>query len=251
MVEKETPLCHHSLCLFKPKPNHLQLDLTAHHTRTTIRSCPSLFFLHHHPLSSSSSSPFTTVPNILGQDRKEMTEEESSMVVQASVLLRIIETLILIFQLFIKMDKKKSNGVRNLFGGNSNEIAVVPVLEDCFNSVLDFYEQLGKYGEIESLNICDNLADHMVGNVYAQIREEEHVAAALQDLSGRFYASIDINFDFNFITMISFKKLIIRLYLQVAPLSLISQQLRISMKQHVVSMKKTYVTVVVTATSCI
>ncbi|KAF9625897.1 hypothetical protein IFM89_027674, partial [Coptis chinensis] len=25
------------------------------------------------------------------------------------------------------------------------------------------------YGEIESLNICDNLADHMVGNVYAQL----------------------------------------------------------------------------------
>ena len=26
----------------------------------------------------------------------------------------------------------------------------------------DLFEELGKYGEIESLNICDNLADHMV-----------------------------------------------------------------------------------------
>ncbi|KAI3737957.1 hypothetical protein L2E82_27975 [Cichorium intybus] len=103
-----------------------------------------------------------------------------------------------------------------------------------------FYEELGKYGEIESLNICDNLADHMVGNVYAQLREEEHVAAALQNFSGRFYPCIDINFDSDFITMISFKKLIIHLYLQVAPLSLISQQLRISVKQHIDSMKKTY-----------
>lgn len=27
----------------------------------------------------------------------------------------------------------------------------------------DLFEELNKYGEIESLNICDNLADHMVG----------------------------------------------------------------------------------------
>ncbi|CAL5422220.1 unnamed protein product [Camellia sinensis] len=52
----------------------------------------------------------------------------------------------------------------------------------------DLFEELSKYGEIESLNICDNLADHMVGNVYVQFREEEHAANALQNLSGRFYA---------------------------------------------------------------
>ncbi|GMP50067.1 hypothetical protein CsSME_00016830 [Camellia sinensis var. sinensis] len=52
----------------------------------------------------------------------------------------------------------------------------------------DLFEELSKYGEIESLNICDNLADHMVGNVYVQFREEEHAANALQNLTGRFYA---------------------------------------------------------------
>lgn len=26
----------------------------------------------------------------------------------------------------------------------------------------DLFEELSKYGQIESLNICDNLADHMV-----------------------------------------------------------------------------------------
>ncbi|KAF5940653.1 hypothetical protein HYC85_021820 [Camellia sinensis] len=46
----------------------------------------------------------------------------------------------------------------------------------------DLFEELSKYGEIESLNICDNLADHMVGNVYVQFREEEHAANALQNL---------------------------------------------------------------------
>ncbi|KAI9121747.1 hypothetical protein K1719_007137 [Acacia pycnantha] len=44
----------------------------------------------------------------------------------------------------------------------------------------DFFEEISKYGDIESLNICDNLADHMVGNVYVQFREEEHAANALK-----------------------------------------------------------------------
>jgi len=87
----------------------------------------------------------------------------------------------------------------------------------------DLFEELSKYGELESLNVCDNLADHMVcfifisllkprseiqqisnnclpmlsfllyeqvGNVYVQYREEEHAAEALRNLSGRFYAGL-------------------------------------------------------------
>ncbi|KAF3795395.1 Splicing factor U2af small subunit A [Nymphaea thermarum] len=64
----------------------------------------------------------------------------------------------------------------------------------------DLFEELGKYGEIESLNVCDNLADHMVGNVYVQFREEEHAANALQNLAGRFYAGRPIIVDFSPVT---------------------------------------------------
>ncbi|KAF9597081.1 hypothetical protein IFM89_015272 [Coptis chinensis] len=64
----------------------------------------------------------------------------------------------------------------------------------------DLFEELSKYGEIESLNICDNLADHMVGNVYVQFREEEHAAAAVQSLTGRFYAGRPIIVDFSPVT---------------------------------------------------
>ncbi|KAK3405853.1 hypothetical protein EUGRSUZ_K02078 [Eucalyptus grandis] len=53
----------------------------------------------------------------------------------------------------------------------------------------DLFEELSKYGDIENLNICDNIADHMVGNVYVQFREEEHAANAVQNLTGRFYAA--------------------------------------------------------------
>ncbi|MBA0800311.1 hypothetical protein Gohar_010753 [Gossypium harknessii] len=64
----------------------------------------------------------------------------------------------------------------------------------------DLFEELSKYGQIESLNICDNLADHMVGNVYVQFREEEHAANAVKNLSGRFYAARPIIVDFSPVT---------------------------------------------------
>ncbi|KZV47176.1 hypothetical protein F511_05227 [Dorcoceras hygrometricum] len=64
----------------------------------------------------------------------------------------------------------------------------------------DLFEELNKYGEIESLNICDNLADHMVGNVYVQFREEEQAANALNSLTGRYYAGRPIIVDFSPVT---------------------------------------------------
>lgn len=27
-----------------------------------------------------------------------------------------------------------------------------------------------KYGEVEEMNVCDNLGDHLVGNVYVKVR---------------------------------------------------------------------------------
>ncbi|GAB2300497.1 hypothetical protein Dimus_034541 [Dionaea muscipula] len=64
----------------------------------------------------------------------------------------------------------------------------------------DIFEELSKFGEIECLNVCDNLADHMIGNVYVQYREEDQAAAALQALSGRFYSGRPIIADFSPVT---------------------------------------------------
>lgn len=64
----------------------------------------------------------------------------------------------------------------------------------------DLFEELDKHGEIESLNVCDNLADHMVGNVYVQFREEEHALNALKNLTGRYYAGRPIIVDFSPVT---------------------------------------------------
>lgn len=35
-----------------------------------------------------------------------------------------------------------------------------------------FVECEDKYGEIEEMNVCDNLGDHLVGNVYIKVRCE-------------------------------------------------------------------------------
>mmetsp|Transcript_9154 Transcript_9154/g.11383 ORF Transcript_9154/g.11383 Transcript_9154/m.11383 type:complete len:321 (+) Transcript_9154:59-1021(+) len=51
----------------------------------------------------------------------------------------------------------------------------------------DMYEELGKFGRIEALNICDNLGDHMIGHVYAKFTDEEMAADALQIMNGRYY----------------------------------------------------------------
>lgn len=59
------------------------------------------------------------VPNVRGSDRKEMTEDDSDLLVSASDLIRIVESSILTFHRFLKMDKKKPGGVRNLFGGQN------------------------------------------------------------------------------------------------------------------------------------
>ncbi|XP_075485082.1 splicing factor U2af small subunit B-like isoform X2 [Primulina tabacum] len=64
----------------------------------------------------------------------------------------------------------------------------------------DLFEELSKFGEIETLNICDNLADHMIGNVYVQFKEEDQAAAALQALQGRYYSGRPIIGDFSPVT---------------------------------------------------
>ncbi|XP_062232144.1 splicing factor U2af small subunit B-like isoform X3 [Phragmites australis] len=69
--------------------------------------------------------------------------------------------------------------------------------EDFFE---DIYEELGKFGEIENLNVCDNLADHMIGNVYVQFSEEEQAAAAYNALQGRFYSGRPIIVEYSPVT---------------------------------------------------
>lgn len=64
----------------------------------------------------------------------------------------------------------------------------------------DVFEELDKYGEVENLNVCDNVADHMVGNVYIKFRDEESAARCLQGLQNRYYAGRPVNAEFSPVT---------------------------------------------------
>jgi splicing factor U2AF subunit len=51
-----------------------------------------------------------------------------------------------------------------------------------------FVELASKYGEIEELNICDNIGDHLIGNIYVRFKNEEDAGKAVDDLNKRWYA---------------------------------------------------------------
>lgn len=80
------------------------------------------------------------------------------------------------------------------------QVAPEEVMEHYEDFYEDVFEELAKYGEIENLNVCDNLADHMVGNVYVKFKDEESAAKALQALQGRYYAGRPVNAEFSPVT---------------------------------------------------
>ncbi|KAI9193085.1 splicing factor U2AF 26 kDa subunit [Polychytrium aggregatum] len=52
----------------------------------------------------------------------------------------------------------------------------------------DMFVELAKYGEVEEMNVCDNVGDHLVGNVYIRYALEEDAQNAVDALNQRFYA---------------------------------------------------------------
>lgn len=45
-----------------------------------------------------------------------------------------------------------------------------------------------KYGEIEELNICENMSEHLQGNTYAKFRYEEDAEKACLDMNNRWFS---------------------------------------------------------------
>jgi len=50
-----------------------------------------------------------------------------------------------------------------------------------------FVECEDKYGQVEEMNVCDNLGDHLVGNVYVKFKKEEDAEKACSDLNNRWF----------------------------------------------------------------
>ena len=85
-------------------------------------------------------------------------------------------------------------------GGDPSQLDPKKVQEEFDNFYEEVYDELGKFGEIEELNVCENLGDHMVGNVYAKFADEECTDDALKGLFGRFYAGRPLVCEFSPVT---------------------------------------------------
>jgi len=50
------------------------------------------------------------------------------------------------------------------------------------------YCELAKFGHLLELHVCDNVGDHLIGNVYARFEWETEAQAAVDGLNDRWYA---------------------------------------------------------------
>ncbi|OAO15174.1 splicing factor U2AF 35 kDa subunit [Blastocystis sp. ATCC 50177/Nand II] len=68
-----------------------------------------------------------------------------------------------------------------------------------------FYEEVfdelsSSYGPIEELHVCDNVCEHMLGNVYVKFEDEEDAEKALKGLSGRYFAGRPLAVEYSPVT---------------------------------------------------
>jgi len=77
-------------------------------------------------------------------------------------------------------------------------------LKEAIRHFEDFYEEvfteLTKYGELEGLYVCDNVGDHLMGNVYAKFYSDVDAGKALAALNGRYYAGRILQVEFSPVT---------------------------------------------------
>jgi len=64
----------------------------------------------------------------------------------------------------------------------------------------DIFDELSIYGDIEELYVCDNVCEHMQGNVYVKYYSEDSAEKAIKALIGRFYGGKPIVAEFSPVT---------------------------------------------------
>ncbi|XP_076838606.1 splicing factor U2AF 35 kDa subunit-like isoform X1 [Brachyhypopomus gauderio] len=85
-----------------------------------------------------------------------------------------------------------------LFPGAVSDVEMQEHYDEFFEEV--FTEMEEKYGEVEEMNVCDNLGDHLVGNVYVKFCREEDAEKAVMDLNNRWFNSQPIHAELSPVT---------------------------------------------------
>ncbi|KAN0061278.1 hypothetical protein ACQY0O_006124 [Thecaphora frezii] len=62
------------------------------------------------------------------------------------------------------------------------------VVQQAFDEFyIDWFVELARYGQLVEMHVCDNVGDHLIGNVYARYHTEEDAANAVNNLNQRWY----------------------------------------------------------------
>eukprot|EP01118_Nematostelium_gracile_P017333 TRINITY_DN736_c0_g1_i1.p1 TRINITY_DN736_c0_g1~~TRINITY_DN736_c0_g1_i1.p1 ORF type:complete len:228 (+),score=47.66 TRINITY_DN736_c0_g1_i1:50-733(+) len=72
--------------------------------------------------------------------------------------------------------------------------------EDYDDFYEDVYSELIKYGDIDEMHVCDNICEHLLGNVYVKFFREGDADKALKSLTGRFYGGRPVVAEFSPVT---------------------------------------------------
>lgn len=73
-------------------------------------------------------------------------------------------------------------------GGNVNMVDRSKLQEGFDEFYDEIFEEFKNFGKLEDVQVCENLGDHMVGNVYIKFHDEEDAEKALLNLNGRYFA---------------------------------------------------------------
>ncbi|KAL4436450.1 hypothetical protein ABPG74_003016 [Tetrahymena malaccensis] len=101
--------------------------------------------------------------------------------------------------------------IKHMYQNSPTELALAQgnrVAEDeaqkALNHYEEFYEEvfleLASYGEIDDLIICDNIGDHMKGNVYVKYVREAEALKCLMSLKTRYYDKQQLQPEFSPVT---------------------------------------------------
>eukprot|EP00108_Taenia_solium_P007478 TsM_000827600 transcript=TsM_000827600 gene=TsM_000827600 len=100
---------------------------------------------------------------------------------------------ILLQNLYIAPHNNANQNVANM-----TEVQAQEIFDEFFEEV--FVECESKYGEIEEMNVCDNLGDHLVGNVYIKFRREEDAEKAVKMLNQRWFGGRPVHAELSPVT---------------------------------------------------
>jgi len=75
--------------------------------------------------------------------------------------------------------------INNTTMGAISNVEVQEHYDEFFEEVFNELEE--KYGAIEEMNVCDNLGDHLVGNVYVKFHKEEDAEKAVNGCNNRWF----------------------------------------------------------------